>query len=157
MKPIIRNIIIIAVVIVVLVGAFLIVFLPTEIEINISGTFVDKASAENYDDLIKTPCTVQFIAKRNLIGNANRADGILIIDDKEYELSHFVGFADDDRIVVRTIESLSKFSYEPIVVEVDTKINKATIKLNSGKNKAYWYGVVENEDDFDGRFVTLLP
>lgn len=157
MKTIVRKVLIAVSFIGVLVAAFLIVFLPTTTEINISGTFVDKASGKSYEELTKTPCTIQFTAKRNLIGNANRADGILIIGDKEYELSHFVGYGEDGKIAVRTVESLSKSSYFPIDIEIDTKSNKATIKLNYGKNKAWWYGVIEKEEDFDGKYVTLLP
>ncbi len=146
MKPVVRNIIVTVAAIGVLVGAFLIVFLPTTTQIDISGTFINCSSTENGDNE-KLICTLDIKVTTNLIGNANKAEGTVKIGDNEYTLSKQLYLGSQKGFAVVTAESAHKVQYSPLAtISVQYDINEVQIHVNAGEHKGYWIAPIEKDN-----------
>ncbi|MBE6880510.1 MAG: hypothetical protein E7490_06730 [Ruminococcaceae bacterium] len=153
MKPIVRNIIITVAVIGALVGAFLIVFLPTTTQIDISGDFLlsgvmtGNATDFTAEDERKANFTIDCAVTRNLIGNANRVKGIVKIGEEEYKLVG-VAFGDNNNFLVYTAERVSKSNSFPIVeINIIPDINKARVYVHAGEYKGVWDGPFKEDEE----------
>ena len=153
MKPIVRNIIIAIITTGVLVGLFLITFLPTTKDIYISGTFAlsgiiyNSPSDDNTQEKQEAEFTIDCAVTKNLVGNANRVKGTVKLGEEEYKLVGVV-FGDNGNFTVYTAEKVSKFSGFPIVeITIIPDMNKARISVQAGEYKGVWDGVFSDNEE----------
>lgn len=152
MNSIIKKILIAVGVVGVLVAAFLVVFLPSTTEINLSGTFTlsgviyNSPSDDNTQEKQEAEFTIDCAVTRNLIGNANRVKGVVKIGEEEYKLVG-VAFGDNGNYTVYTAEKASKFSGFPMVeISIIPDINKVRVSVWAGEYKGVWDGPFKEDE-----------
>lgn len=153
MKPIVRNIIIAIITTGVLVGLFLITFLPTTKDIYISGTFAlsgiiyNSPSDDNTQEKQEAEFTIDCAVTRNLIGNANRVKGTVKIGEEEHNLIG-VFFSDNGNFTVYTQTETSRWNRFPLAeITIIPDRNKARILIQKGEYKGVWDGVFSDNEE----------